>query len=62
MNNIQFITHQTQKYSYTESAALALQGGCRWIQLRMKDTPDKEFIEVAAQVASLCNSCGYGNI
>lgn len=39
---VQFITHCTGRYSYVESARLALEGGCRWIQLRMKNsTPDE---------------------
>ena len=39
---LQFITHFTDQYSYYDSARMALEGGCRWIQLRMKDaTPDE---------------------
>ena len=34
---LQFITHYTDRYSYFDSACMALKGGCRWIQLRMKD-------------------------
>ena len=39
---IQFITHQTTNYTYEESAELALKGGIRWIQLRMKEAPKKK--------------------
>ena len=35
MNRLQFITHFTDKYTYVDSARMALEGGCRWIQLRM---------------------------
>ena len=39
---LQSITHFTDQYSYYDSARMALEGGCRWIQLRMKDaTPDE---------------------
>ncbi len=31
---LQFITHFTDTYSYYDSARMALEGGCRWIQLR----------------------------
>ena len=34
---LQFISHYTERYSYLDSIRLALEGGCRWIQLRMKD-------------------------
>ena len=40
MFNVQFITHYTDTVGYAESARLALEGGCRWIQLRMKDATD----------------------
>ena len=51
---VQFITHQTERYTYLESARLALEGGCRWIQLRMKDQP-LNFVEATARkVQALC--------
>lgn len=51
---LQFITHFTERYSYLDSARLALEGGCRWIQLRMKDVPDGQMEETALQVQELC--------
>ena len=51
---VQFITHHTDRYSYIDSAALALKGGCKWVQLRMKDA-DKELIyNTALQIKALC--------
>ena len=32
---MQFITHYTERYSYLDAARMALEGGCRWVQLRM---------------------------
>ncbi len=46
---LQFISHYTDKYSYLDSICLALQGGCRWIQLRMKDATDDEVPPVAIE-------------
>lgn len=51
---VQFITHCTERYSYLDSARMALEGGCRWIQLRMKDCPPEEAEAVARQVQALC--------
>ncbi len=51
---VQFITHCTERYSYLDSARMALEGGCRWIQLRMKDCPPEEVEAVARQVQALC--------
>lgn len=50
----QFITHHTDKYNYFQSVEMALQGGCKWIQLRMKDACQEKVKEVALQVKSLC--------
>lgn len=55
---LQFITHFTERYSYVDSARIALEGGCRWVQLRMKEASDDEFVAVARQVRELC--CSYG--
>lgn len=51
---IQFITHYTERYSYADSARIALEGGCRWIQLRMKDASEEEIEPVALKVGKLC--------
>lgn len=55
---VQFITHYTDRYSYLDSARLALEGGCRWIQLRMKDHPLDEVEAVGRQVQALCKEHG----
>jgi len=52
---IQFITHQNARYGYVEGARLALEGGCRWIQLRMKDATDDEVRPVAHELRKLCS-------
>jgi thiamine-phosphate pyrophosphorylase len=54
MTNIQFITHYNERYSYVDSARMALEGGCRWIQLRMKEASDEEIIEAAAKIEPMC--------
>lgn len=56
MNNIQFITHENQRFGYVEGAEMALRGGCKWVQLRMKDTTDNKFLSIGRKVAALCRS------
>ncbi len=51
---LQFITHYTERYTYYDSARMALEGGCRWIQLRMKDAPTDEVEREARRVQDLC--------
>ena len=56
--NLQFITHYTEKYSYIDSARIALEGGCRWIQLRMKDADTSTLEETALIVQKMCKDYG----
>ena len=58
MKSLQFITHYTERYSYLDSARMALEGGCRWIQLRMKDAGKEEILPIATEIRKLCNDCG----
>lgn len=54
MKQVQFITHFTTKYSYLDSVKIALDGGCHWIQLRMKDCSDEDFRPIAMEAQRLC--------
>ena len=51
---IQFISHYSERYSYLDSIQLALEGGCRWILLRMKDATDVEVRPIAIKAQQLC--------
>lgn len=53
---IQFISHYTDQYSYLDSIRLALEGGCRWVQLRMKDASTQDFLRIGKEVRRLCDS------
>lgn len=55
---LQYISHFTPQISYAEGIRMALEGGCRWIQLRMKDAPAEEIIECAEDVLPLCRRHG----
>ena len=55
---LQFISQYTERYSYLDSIRLALEGGCRWTQLRMKDTPDEEVRPVAIEALQMCRDVG----
>lgn len=58
MVSLQFITHQTERYSYLDSARMALAGGCKWIQLRMKEASEEEIEAAALQLKPLCKEKG----
>lgn len=55
---IQFITHSNNRYGYVDGARLALEGGCRWVQLRMKEATETEFMAAAAEIGRLCKEHG----
>lgn len=55
---VQFITHKIAGISHERSAELALEGGCRWIQLRMKGLSDDEVEPVARRLLKACRSLG----
>ena len=55
---LQFISHYTERYSYLDSIRLALEGGCRWIQLRMKDATDDEVRPIAIAAQQMCREAG----
>jgi len=51
---LQFITNESDKYSIAEEVQMAIEGGCRWIQLRMKDATDEEVRETALELIPMC--------
>ncbi len=55
---VQFITHFTDRYTYLDSVRLALEGGCRWVQLRMKGSTDEQLLAVAREALTLCHERG----
>lgn len=51
---LQFITDACDKYSIAEEVQMAIEGGCRWVQLRMKDATDDEVRLVAMELIPMC--------
>lgn len=55
MKGLLFITHATEKYSTLDSVRIALEGGCRRIQLRMKEATVDEILQVGRLVKEMCD-------
>lgn len=51
---LQFITDASDKYSIAEEVQMAIEGGCRWVQLRMKEATDDEVRQVAMELIPMC--------
>lgn len=50
---LQYITNTASPYSIEEQVKSVLEGGCRWIQLRMKDASKEEVLEMAKRIKPL---------
>ena len=57
-HQVQFISHHNERYGYLDSVRIALLGGCRWIQLRMKNATDDEVRPIAIEAQRLCREAG----
>lgn len=55
---IQFISHSNERCSYLDGIRLSLEGGCKWVQLRMKDAPDEQVAQLGVQARGLCDRYG----
>lgn len=51
---LQFITNTEAKASPAEQIRAVIAGGCRWVQVRMKDASDEEIGQVIAEIKPLC--------
>lgn len=47
---LQFITNTESKHSVTDQILGAIEGGCRWVQIRMKEASDDEIREVVKAI------------
>ena len=55
---LQFITHPSDKYSIAEEVQMAIEGGCQWGQLRMKDASEEEIRRTALEIIPMCQENG----
>ena len=52
---VQFVSQKTASLSHLDTIRLALEGGCRWVQLRMKDESQEQIVSTAIKVRELCD-------
>lgn len=58
ISNFQYISHQNDRYGQTDGVHMVLEGGCRWIQLRMKDADPEEIVRTGRELRRMCDDCG----
>lgn len=58
VDKLHFISNETGAMSHIDSIRLALEAGCRWIQLRVKNRTVEEVLPLASEAKQLCDSYG----
>lgn len=49
-----FKTYPSDRYSLAEEVQMALEGGCRWIELGMRGASEEEFRAAAMEIIPMC--------
>ncbi len=55
---LQYITNGRTPDEVAGEVAQVIAGGCRWVQIRMKDAPDSDVIAAAEKVVPMCRKVG----
>lgn len=58
MEKLQFITDGIDADETTRQALAAIEGGCRWVQIRMKDADDAEVLDAARHIIPFARKHG----
>ena len=58
VDKLHFISNEAGAMSHIDSIRLALEAGCRWIQLRVKNRAAEEVLPIASEAKQLCDSYG----
>lgn len=51
---LQFIAQTNDRYSVAETIQMAIEGGCRWIQLHLPDLSDDDIRQMAGDIIDMC--------
>lgn len=51
---LQFIAQTNDRYSVAETVQMAIEGGCRWIQLHLPDLSDSDLRLMAGEIIEMC--------
>lgn len=58
ISRLQYISQQTASLSHTDAIRRALDAGCTWIQLRIKEQPEAAVLQAAVVAKRLCEAAG----
>jgi thiamine-phosphate pyrophosphorylase len=57
ISNLQYITKDQTGWTHAELVADACKAGIRWIQLRMKNVPNKDVVREGRLIRDICTAC-----
>lgn len=55
---LQFITNPSDRYTIAQEVKMVIDGGCKWVQLRMKDASYDELKTTAEEIIPICKDAG----
>jgi len=58
IDHLHYISQNTETHTHQELILEALKGGIKWIQLRVKETPENQLVKIAEEVRELCTTHG----
>ena len=58
IDKLHYISQQPTNGTHLTAIKAALNAGCKWIQLRVKDTPENVILEYARETRALCEEFG----
>ncbi len=58
ISKLQLITQELEDRSHLQQIEMALEGGCQWVQLRIKDKGADEVLELAAKARAITEKFG----
>ncbi|WP_299289582.1 thiamine phosphate synthase [uncultured Mucilaginibacter sp.] len=53
---LQYISQENAEQSHLQAIKKALEAGCNWIQLRVKNQPEEKVLELALEAKKLCDA------
>lgn len=53
---LQYISQENTEQTHLYAIKKALQAGCNWIQLRVKNQPEEKVLELALEARKLCDA------
>ncbi|MCG8323309.1 MAG: thiamine phosphate synthase [Cytophagales bacterium] len=58
ISRLQYITQENKQSGHLDCVENACEAGCDWVQLRVKNRPDEQYLKIARTALALCKKAG----